>query len=38
MTDSQRGVIYDPDLTIQKYYKEKYRVGRDYSISISYQF
>jgi len=38
LTDSIRGVQYDPYLTTQDYYQRRYRVGRDYSISLSYSF
>jgi outer membrane receptor protein involved in Fe transport len=38
LTDSVRGVIYDPVATSEEIAERKYRVGRDYKFSISYSF
>jgi outer membrane receptor protein involved in Fe transport len=36
LTDSQRGIIYDPEQTRGTVYERRYRVGRDYSFALSY--
>ncbi|MFA5257882.1 MAG: TonB-dependent receptor [Opitutales bacterium] len=38
LTDSPRAIIYNPETTSQKYYRLKYHTGRDFSLSISYEF
>jgi len=38
LTDSLRSLQYDPYATSKDIYQRRYRVGRDYSISLSYSF
>jgi TonB-dependent receptor len=37
LTDSERGIIYDPAVTDIVYTKRSFTVGRDYSFSLQYQ-
>lgn len=37
LTDSERGIIYDPAVTHIVYPKRTFTVGRDYSFSLQYQ-
>jgi outer membrane receptor protein involved in Fe transport len=37
LTDSERSIIYDPDQTAHTIEARAYRIGRDYSASITYQ-
>lgn len=36
LTDSTRGSFYDPAQTLDRIERERFRVGRDYSLSMSY--
>ena len=38
LTDSKRGYVYDENQTIDNVYERTYRVGRDFSLSLSYTF
>jgi outer membrane receptor protein involved in Fe transport len=38
LTDSTRRIIYDPAQTSQKVAERSYKIGRDYSISLTYTF
>jgi TonB-dependent receptor len=38
LTDSERSIIYDPDQTRSEVEERAFRVGRDYSLSVSYEF
>jgi TonB-dependent receptor len=38
LTDSERGIIYDPSVTNVVYSKRSFTVGRDYSFSLQYQW
>jgi len=38
LTDSPRGIIYDPDQTRDTVHQERVQVGRDYSFSLSYTY
>ena len=37
-TDSERGIIYDPEVTRQVYRSRTFTVGRDYTFSLQYQW
>jgi outer membrane receptor protein involved in Fe transport len=37
LTDSERSIIYDPEQTAHTIEERAYRIGRDYSASITYQ-
>jgi outer membrane receptor protein involved in Fe transport len=38
LTNSSRGIIYDPDQTRDEIAERSYKIGRDYSFSLSYTF
>ena len=38
LTDSKRGIIYDPAQTTGEIPEREYRVGRDYSLELSWKF
>ncbi len=38
LTNSARGIIYDPDQTRDEIAERSYKIGRDYSFSLSYTF
>ncbi|MGC9450970.1 MAG: TonB-dependent receptor domain-containing protein [Oceanipulchritudo sp.] len=38
LTDSERSTFYDPVLMDPKVFEKKYRIGRDYSLSVSVSF
>jgi hypothetical protein len=38
LTDSTRRIVYDPVQTSQKVAERSYKVGRDYSFSLTYSF
>jgi outer membrane receptor protein involved in Fe transport len=38
LTDSSRGYVYDEKQTINNVYERTYRVGRDFSLSLTYTF
>jgi hypothetical protein len=38
LTDSERKIIYDPDQTRSTIPERSYRIGRDWSFSVSYAF
>jgi TonB-dependent receptor len=38
LTDSERSIIYDPDQTRSEIEERVFRVGRDYSLSLTYSF
>jgi outer membrane receptor protein involved in Fe transport len=38
LTNSSRGIIYDPDQTRDEVAERSYKIGRDYSLSLSYTF
>jgi hypothetical protein len=38
LTDSERKIIYDPDQTRSTIPERSYRIGRDWSFSVSYEF
>ena len=37
LTDSKRGVIYDTEQTLGTVEERRFKVGRDYSFSLSYE-
>ena len=37
LTDTERGILYDREATIQEYRQRTFTVGRDYSFSLQYQ-
>ncbi len=38
LTDSERGIVYDPAQTSQEIAERRYRVGRDFSLALSWAF
>jgi outer membrane receptor protein involved in Fe transport len=38
LTDSTRRLIYDTEQTIRKYAERSYKIGRDYSFSLTYDY
>ncbi len=38
LTDSERGILYDPAQTSQEIAERRYRVGRDFSLALSWAF
>lgn len=37
LTDSERGILYDPEQTTRDVYERRFQVGRDYSFSLGYK-
>ena len=38
LTDSSRSIIYDPEQTRDEIAERSYKVGRDFSFSLTYTF
>jgi len=38
LTDSKRGIVYDPEQTSEKYKEREFKVGRSYTIEFKYAF
>jgi hypothetical protein len=38
LTDSKRAIIYDPDQTREEISERRYRIGQDYSFSLTYTY
>ncbi len=38
LTNSSRGIIFDPDQTKQEISERKFKIGRDFSFSLSYRY
>ena len=36
LTDTERGILYDPDQTTSSIYERQVKIGRDYSFSVSF--